>query len=77
MSILSRLRRRLEDLLISEMPGPYPEHTAPDVDGRRDSGDMGLGRASLEAQLQARGSAGTGGTIVSSPKDDFSRPPLD
>lgn len=77
MSILFRLRRRIEDLLISEVPGPYPEHTTPDMDGHRDSGDMTLGRASLEAQLQARGSAGTGGTVVSSGKDDFSRPSLD
>ena len=74
MSLLGRLRRKLVDLLISEVPGPYPDSVPPDIDGRRDSDAPGHDRAVLDAQLQARGSAGGGGTVVSGPHDGFGPP---
>jgi hypothetical protein len=73
MSIVSRLRRKLVDLLISEVPGPYPDSVPPDIDGRRDSNAPGHDRAVLGAQLQARGSAG-GGTVVSGQHAGFGPP---
>jgi hypothetical protein len=79
MSVLARLRRKVTDLLISEVPGPYEPGAPPDPDGRRGSDQVDHDRASLDAQVQARGSAGMGGTVVSSPivvgpEDDRGRP---
>jgi hypothetical protein len=61
-------------VLISEAPGPWPDSVPPDVDGRRDTDAPGFGRAALDAQLQARASAGMGGTIVSGLHDGFGPP---
>lgn len=52
--------------IASELPGPPSDPPPPDADGRR-QGDLDVSRASLEAQLQAKGSAAMGGTMVSSP----------
>jgi hypothetical protein len=56
----------LLDRIVGELPGPPPGPPPPDADGRR-QGEIDLSRASLEAQLQAKGSAAAGGTMVSSP----------
>lgn len=71
MGIRERLSR-LIDTLLDQIPGPPPEPPPPDADGRRE-GDLDYERAVLEAQLQAKGSAATSGTVVGS--DPFPPPP--
>jgi len=59
--------RRVLGAIIGELPGPPAETAAPpDADGRC-AGDLDPGRAALDAQLQAKGTIGTGGTVVSAP----------
>ena len=62
-----RTIHRIIAAIVGELPGPPPETAAPpDADGRR-SWDLDAGRASLDAQLQAKGTAGMGGTVVGAP----------
>jgi hypothetical protein len=56
---------RLLGRLAGQIPGPPPDPPPPDPDGRR-QGDLDITRAILDAQLQAKGSAAMGGTMVSS-----------